>query len=215
MLAYFLSVLVPLFIVVDSIGNTPIFFALLGKYSKAERSKTILRASVIAFVVFVLFSLFGNYLLGWMGIELYSFQIAGGILLFIIALEMLFGQRTKTEHSEGEIERSKERKSIAVTPLAIPLLTGPGAITSGLIFFGIALGQPAFAGILSYAAVFLLAAFVVYLISFIVLVKSRILYDLLGVDGTLVVTRIMGLVLAGFAVQMFANGALTALKLVF
>ncbi|MFA4908026.1 MAG: MarC family protein, partial [archaeon] len=211
MLAYFLSVLIPLFIVVDSIGNVPVFFALLGKYSKAEKTRIIFRSTFIAFIVFALFSIFGNYLLDWMGIRIYSFQIAGGILLFIIALEMLFGQRTRTEHSEGEIERSLEKKSIAVTPLAIPLLTGPGAITSGLIFFGIALSQPSFAGILSYAAVFLLAAFTVYLISFIVLVKSRILYDLLGVDGTLVVTRIMGLVLAGFAVQMFANGALTAL----
>lgn len=215
MLAYFLSVVVPLFIVVDSIGNVPIFYALLNKYTKAERAKIIFRSVLTAFVVFVLFSLFGNYVLEWLGIRIYSFQIAGGILLFIIALEMLFGQKTKTEHSEGEIERAMERKSIAVTPLAIPLLTGPGAITSGLIFFGVALSQPSIAGIISYVVMFLFAAIVVFGISFLVLDKSKAIYNVLGIDGALVIARVMGLVLAGIAVQMFVNGAVVALKLVF
>jgi len=139
----------------------------------------------------------GNWIFYLLNITMYSFKVAGGILLLIISIEMLFGKKSKTETSE-DIEEKKH--DITVTPLAIPLLTGPGALTTGIVLFdntGWELG-----GIIALLASILAA----FLISYYILIKAPKVFRYLGKTGTKVVVRIMGIFLLSIAVQFIISG---------
>ncbi len=129
-------------------------------------------------------------------IKMYSFRIAGGILLLIISIEMLFGRKSRTEASE-DIEEEKE--NISITPLAIPLLTGPGAITTGIVLFDNAEND--------INKIFLMINIVlIFLISYFILSKSNLIFRILGKTGTRVITRVMGLMLSAIAIQFILTG---------
>ena len=137
MLEVFIPAFVALFVTIDPIGQVPIFVSLTSNLTRAEKFRTSLMAVLIAAVILLGFGFFGKALLGQLGITMPAFQIAGGILLFIIALEMLFSKRTqRTEDSAEEAQQTREGEDLAVFPLAIPLIAGPGAITSIMIWVG-------------------------------------------------------------------------------
>ena len=207
LLSYAIAVLVSLFIVLDSIGNAPLFSSMLSKYKKNDRLKIMRKAVLVGLAALLAFSIFGNMLFQYLGVQLYSLQIAGGLLLFVIAFEMLFGLRTKTEHSENELEIAKEREDIAISPIAIPLLAGPGALSTGIVLFGNALHQSGAGLIAQYSAAFFISAILAFAASHIVLQRTDSIMQKLGPDGNKVLGRIMGLVLAAVAVQLVANGA--------
>jgi multiple antibiotic resistance protein len=202
-LAYFGAVFVSLFLVVDVVTNLPIFQSLTARYSIQERRAIARRALMVALAIQLLFVIFGNYIFGYLSIQLYSFSIAGGILLSIVAMEMLFGRKTRTEYQEKEQEEEKE--NITVVPLAIPLHTGPASIITGMILF-------AKADTLFMKAMFVLAAACVYLISMVILVKSDFIFRIFKPLGMKVITRVMGLILLTLAVQFVVNGVKDALK---
>ncbi|MGB8658357.1 MAG: MarC family protein [Candidatus Zixiibacteriota bacterium] len=202
-LAYFGAVFVSLFLVVDVVTNLPIFQSLTVRYSIQERRAIARRALMVALAIQLLFVIFGNYIFGYLSIQLYSFSIAGGILLSIVAMEMLFGRKTRTEYQEKEQEEEKE--NITVVPLAIPLHTGPASIITGMILF-------AKADTLFMKAMFVLAAACVYLISMVILVKSDFIFRIFKPLGMKVITRVMGLILLTLAVQFVVNGVKDALK---
>ncbi|MEW6294913.1 MAG: MarC family protein [Candidatus Diapherotrites archaeon] len=197
LIEFFVSVLVSLFVVVDVIANVPIFIALTERYTKKERNSIAFKAMLIAFIVLMLMVFAGQQIFDYLKINLYSFQIAGGIILFIIAIEMLFGFKTRTEYSEKELEEEKE--NITVTPLAVPLHTGPAAITTGIVFFNSA-------NTTELQVAFVIAAIAVYVISLIILLKSEILLKVFKSVGLKVFSRIMGLILASIAVQFVVDG---------
>jgi len=161
-------------------------------------------------VCFLLFSFFGKYIFELMGIEFYSFYIAGGILLAIISLEMLLGKRVETKVSEKEekeiIEKQKaaERDNLTITPLAIPMLTGPGSITMGLVLFG----GIHFNGLGTAVPIieFTAGAALAYVLSFIIIAKSDIIGKIIGKMGLKVMSKIMGLLLLSIGVQFISNG---------
>jgi multiple antibiotic resistance protein len=130
---------------------------------------------------------------------MYSFKIAGGILLFIIALEMLFGRKTRTESSIEEEDELRTREDIIATPLAVPLLTGPGAITAGIVLYNSAKSP-------LEEIILLLDVMLVFLVSYLILSKSDVIFSALGTTGTKVIVRIMGLVLSAIAVQFVISG---------
>jgi multiple antibiotic resistance protein len=202
-LAYFGTVFVSLFLVVDVVTNVPIFLSLTGQYSIKERKAIARRALLVALAIQLLFVVFGHFIFGYLGVELYSFSIAGGILLSVIAMEMIFGRKTRTEYQEKDYEEEKE--NITIVPLAIPLHTGPASIITGMIIFGKANN-------LIPKGVFVLATICVYLASMFILVKSDIIFKLLKPLGMKVLTRVMGLVLLALSVQFIVNGIREALK---
>ncbi len=198
---FLISSFIALFIIVDSIGNVPIFLALLEEYTKKERDEIIKKSCIIATISLIGFIIIGRKFLQFLGIEFYSFKIAGGILLLIISVEMLFGKKTLTEYSPEIEKRGKE--DIIVTPLAIPLLTGPGAITVGLMYFSLAKD-------LLHKILLFINIIVVFFISYIILKEGVRLFNLLGKTGTKVIARLMGLILASIAVEFIISGIRTA-----
>ena len=144
-------------------------------------------------------SLTGNLFFRLLGIELYSFRIAGGILLTIVSIEMLQGKKTRTQSTADEERHYAERDEISVIPLAIPLLTGPGSLTTGIVLFDTA-------GSLINRIILFLAIGLVYFLSYLILSKSGAVFKYLGKTGTNVAVRIMGLMLLSVAVQFIIGG---------
>jgi hypothetical protein len=124
---FFTQSLLAIFIIIDAIGSVPIFISILEKFDEEDKKHVIKRATIIAFLTLLIVTFSGDLIFGLLNTNIYSFSIAGGILLSIISIEMLFGRKTKTETSE-DIKDAKD--DVSITPLAIPLLTGPGALTS-------------------------------------------------------------------------------------
>lgn len=162
---------------------------------------------ITAAIALIIFTVAGNRIFEFIGIEMYSFRIAGGVLLFIIAIEMLFGRRSRTETSPQEQDDALRRDDVAISPLAIPLMTGPGAITTGIMLFNTAGSMENQVGLIG---VILLLFAIIYVI----LIKSEWVFKIFGNTGTKIVSRIMGLILCAISVQFIIDGILEVLSLV-
>jgi multiple antibiotic resistance protein len=195
----FVSFAVQLFIIVDPIAAVPVFLTITPQNTRQERKTMALRACLVAFLVVVFFILAGPFLLGYFSIQNSAVRICGGILMFVIAIEMLYGRRTGTGISYREERLGEAKEDISITPLAIPLLAGPGAITTSLIF-----SEKAHA-LLSYFAL-LLSSVLVFSLTYLFLRWADELVKWIGILGTTVLTRIMGLILAFIAVQYVVDG---------
>lgn len=186
-----------LFVVVDPIGVAVLFLGLAGSRSKNERRAIARKAVLVAMCVLFAFALFGSAILSHLGITLNAFRVAGGLLLFKIATDMVFAQLER--ETKEEAAESRERPDISVFPLAIPLLAGPGALAGVMILAGTS--DPAAQGAV-YGSIVLVS-----LIAYIALIAAEWLFRLLGRTGVNVVTRILGILLAALAVQYIADGA--------
>ena len=198
-LNFALSSFITFFIIVDPIVNVPLFRAFLSDFDQKTRRNMVKKAVIVAAAVLVVFTLAGNTIFHFLGIEMYSFRIAGGVILLIIAIEMLLGMRPRTKSSAVEEEESMRSEDLVVTPLAVPLLTGPGAITTGIVLFNTA------SGITDQVILFVVIG-LVYLLSYFILSRSEKVFDSLGHTGTMVIVRIMGLLLAAIAIQFMIIG---------
>ncbi|MEO5965514.1 MAG: MarC family protein [Candidatus Limnocylindrales bacterium] len=193
-----------LFVVVDPIGLVPVFIALAGHRSPATQARYSRRAVLIAGGVMVAFAIVGGPLLEYLGISVAALQIAGGILLFKIALDMVYAQ-VRRETAEEEVE-NRAKEDVSVFPLAIPLIAGPGTLASVLILVGGTGGNRA------DFAIVLLMGVVVLLLAYLFLRLSTRIAKLLGQTGINVVTRVLGLILAALSVQYVADGVTTLLR---
>jgi multiple antibiotic resistance protein len=200
MLDMLVAAFVTLVVVIDPPGVVPMFAALGAGLSAAERRRTAVNATLIAGGILIVFAIGGEVLLRLLGIGLPAFRIAGGILLLLLAIEMVMarhtGLRATTSDEETEVGR---RADITVFPLAIPLIAGPGAMTSIVLLMGRA---PDLAGKALVLAI-LVAALAIMLAS---LLASGPVMRLLGVTGTNVISRVAGIVLAALAVQFVIDG---------
>jgi membrane protein, MarC family len=194
-----LAAFVTLLVVVDPPGVVPIFVGLTKNETPARRRKILLRAVVIAFGVAVFFLLAGRAVLSYLGVTVQAFSISGGVLLFLTALPMLFGTRGGLQAPEHE-ERECVGEEISVFPLAIPLLSGPGAIATIILLTSQTGGD---VRKLIAAAI---AIAVVFIISFIALYLGARLIGAFGEGSVHIATRVMGIVLAALAVQYVLNG---------
>ncbi len=201
--SFFVRSFVSLFVIVNAIGNAPVFLSLLQKYKEGERRTIINKAIIVAGASLLVVTLTGNVFFRLLGIELYSFRIAGGILLAIVSIEMLYGRKTQTQSSADEERYYTERDEISIIPLAIPLLTGPGTLTTGIVLFDTA-------GTLVNRIVLLLTIAIVFVISYVILVRSGTILKYLGKTGATVAVRIMGLMLLSVAVQFLVGGVTAA-----
>lgn len=198
-LAFYISAFVTLFVVIDPIGLAPLFVALTAGEPARRRRAIALRACAIAWFILTLFGLFGEAVLGFAGISMSAFRIAGGALLFLTALEMLFERRSKRRSDQAE----EDRPDPSVFPIAIPLTAGPGAIASMILLVGATDGTP-----LAIIGVHLTMAAVLALV-LVLFLLAPLLERGLGKTGTVVVTRLLGMLLAALSVQFILDGIKT------
>lgn len=194
-----LAAFVTLLVVVDPPGVVPTFVALTKDERPSRRRAILIRAVVIAFGVAIFFLLAGRAVLSYLGVTVQAFSISGGVLLFLAALPMLFGQRGGLQAPEPT-ERGSVGQDISVFPLAIPLLSGPGAIATILLLTSQTAGDPR----KLMAAV--VAVALVFVASFVSLSLGARLIALVGEGGVHIATRVMGIILAALAVQYVLNG---------
>jgi multiple antibiotic resistance protein len=187
-------------VVVEPISLLPLFVGLTAGVPEPQRRHMALRAVIISAVILTVFAVVGGPFLKIMSISLESFRIFGGLLLFLIALEMVFARSPGTRTSSKEEQESHEREDISVFPLAFPFIAGPGALATILLAFGGAAGNPTlFFGLL-------LTVFVVLAITLAVLYLATPAMRVLGVTGTNVITRLFGVLLGALAVQFVIDG---------
>lgn len=198
MAALALKSFLTLLVVIDPVGLVPVFLALGGGRSEGEQRRLAQRAVLVAGGVLLFFAVGGAWLLSRLGISLDAFRVAGGLLLFRIAVDMVFAQRER-ETKEEEAE-ARTRADISVFPLAIPMISGPGALASVMILA--AEGSARRGGFLVVIA----AAVVVLVLSYVALRLAAPLGRILGQTGVNVVTRVLGVLLAALAVQYVADG---------
>jgi len=198
--------LVTLFVTVDPPGLVPLFIALTGDMTNKQRRETALRACAISFGILAMFALVGDWLLVKLSITLPAFRIAGGLLLFWTAFEMLFDLRTQRKSATTDTAVTKDHiKNIAAFPLAIPLISGPGSITATLLLSGRTQGDPKMLAVL-----FGVIGAIVLVCFFLFLIAER--FDkALGVTGNVVLSRLLGVFLAALSVQFVIDGIKGAL----
>ncbi|RFU12189.1 MarC family protein [Rhodobacteraceae bacterium W635] len=196
-LATALTAFTALFVVIDPIGLTPIFIALTSGLSARARRVIALRACLVSFLLLTIFGLAGESVLQFLGISLPAFRIAGGILLFLTALDMLFERRK--QRREGQADSAPEAEDPSVFPLAMPLIAGPGAIATMILLAGSA-STPG--EILLIHAIMLVVLACVLALFFLAGGLER----LLGAVGINVVTRLLGMLLAALSVQFVIDG---------
>ena len=194
--AFLITAFATLFVVIDPPGLVPLFIALTQGMDASHRRAMAQRACIIATILLTLFGFSGETLLGFIGISMPAFRIAGGILLFLTALDMLFERRT--QRREGQHPDPDHDPS--VFPLATPLIAGPGAIASMILLMGQA--GPGWAGKLAVEGLLL----GMMLATFLFLLASPPLERLLGRTGTVVITRLLGMLLAALSVQFVIDG---------
>ncbi|MFH0862165.1 MAG: MarC family protein [Candidatus Altiarchaeota archaeon] len=195
-LTFLVQAFVALFVIVEPIGTVPIFMSLMGRFRQKHRARMIRQSVVVACAVLLMFTFFGNLIFEYLGISMYSFKIAGGILLLIISVEMLFGSKTRTEVSK---DMAEEAENITISPMAVPLLTGPGAITTGIMLFNSAKAPGDKAGLF-------LVALLVYGLTYLILRNMNLVYRTIGRAGTKVAGRLMGLMLSAISIQFIIAG---------
>ena len=195
-----LSAFVTLLLVVDPLGLVPSFVAITEGLPEVARRSVAWRACVIAVVVLAGAALGGDWLFKTAGISLPAFRIAGGLLLFSIASEMVFGVRIERQSKAAEQAIEEHVRNIAAFPLAIPLMAGPGAITAAVLLAGRTEGHPAALGMLIGAICVVIASCYVAFRAGTRVIKA------LGITGNVVLSRLLGVLLAALAVQYVIDG---------
>ncbi len=202
---FFVLCLTTLFTLTNPIGIAPILVIMTERFSKKDRVNIAKKGSITAFITLILFSLLGSLIFSFFGITLEAFQIMGGILFFRNGLRMLEARVGRSRTTPAEQEESQESDDIAISPIGIPLIAGPGAITATMLL------SSQTPQIHSYATLGI-AITIVILIVYVILRNGNILMDLLGTSIMRIIQRLMGLILMVIAVQFIINGVLSIIR---
>lgn len=203
-LSIFLKTFVALIAIVNPIGIVPIFLALTTGDSEKDRQHTAHMSAFSVGLILLLAAFAGEAILGFFGIGLPSFRVGGGILVLLMSISMLQAKQSRIRQSPSEAEYAEDKENVAVVPLAIPLMAGPGAISLAIIH-----GQEATS--LSNQLMLAASVITVALVALVSLRLAKPIGKALGVTGLNIATRIMGLILASIGVQMIAQGLLVLL----
>jgi len=198
--AFFAGALATIFSVIDPVGVAPLFLALTPQLGQAERLRVMRRAVLVAGIILLVFAVGGRAVLGALGITQPAFSIAGGILLLLIAIDMLFARPSRARETPEEGMAALHSTDVSVFPLAIPILSGPGSIAAVLLYMSNA-GTDVLkvAGVLASLVISLAAAYIAMRLSTVVL-------RILGETGINVIGRVIGILLAALAIQFVLNG---------
>ncbi|MHA6718010.1 MarC family protein [Sphingomonas sp. RS6] len=204
MIELFVSSFITFFVVIDPPGCAPIFAGLTSGTSAAHRRVMATRAVFVAAIILLGFALFGEALLHALGISLNAFRIAGGIMLFLIALEMVFEKRTERREDRAEKVKAEDAADISIFPMAMPMLAGPGSIASIMLLMSQTDGIEAKATILA-------AMLAILLLSLVALLAAGPIMRIVGAKIEAVVSRLLGVLLGALAVQFVIDGIRAAL----
>jgi multiple antibiotic resistance protein len=196
---YTLVCFASLFSIVDPLSAVPIFLGLVGEQDRATQGKTALRASFTVLVVLSTFAAAGSTIFGFFGITIPAFKIAGGVLLFAVALEMMRARPSGTRGTPEEQREAASKDDVGLIPLGLPLLSGPGAIATVMVLVGRSTTSSERVSV--YASILALSV-----VTFLVLRSAAVFARALGKTGINVIGRIMGLILAAISVQFVVDG---------
>ncbi len=199
-LTYFAYAFASIFVIVNPIEATLVFISLTSGMNPKEKKRIYWRTTTVAFAIALLFALAGDLVLRFFGITVDALRVAGGVLLFLVAIDMLRSGRHYRKVTEAELRDASDREDISVFPLATPLLTGPGAITTVVVLMGAAATIPE-------KSVVLMALVTTFMATYVILKFSEYIDQALGITGIMVMTRILGLILGAIAVNFVATGA--------
>jgi multiple antibiotic resistance protein len=200
MIELFGSALITFLVIIDPPGCAPIFAGLTRGTPPAHRRAMAIRSALIAWAILLFFALLGRPLLHWLGISLASFRIAGGIMLFFIAIDMVFERRTERREKRAHaVEQTPEIEDVSVFPMAMPMIAGPGSIASAMLWVSRA-------DDIAAVAVVLAAITIVILITLVTLLAAGPLMRLIGDKVEAAITRILGVILAALAAQFVIDG---------
>ena len=202
MVTFTVNAFVTFFIIIDPVGLAPIFIGLTSHLNEVQRNTIITRAIVISAIIIAFFAVVGRFLLDRLGISLYAFNMAGGVLLFLVAVDMLFGRSSGARETKTETDEARTREDISVFPLAIPIIAGPGTIATTILYVNLALANSNPLAFLSVAVAIMSALFAAWL----VMHGSSWIIRYAGRTGILVLSRILGILLAALAIQFILNG---------
>jgi len=195
-----LNAFITILVTIDPPGLAPLYLAVTRGMNREQRKQVSIRASIIAFGILALFAVAGSGILSLLGITLPAFRVAGGLLLFFIAFEMVFEKRNDRKEKTAETAITKDQvRNVAAFPLAIPLIAGPGAISAVVLLSG---RLPTAVGQASLLTIILACIALTYL----VFVLAERIDGLLGETGRSILTRLLGVILAALAVQFVADG---------
>ena len=201
------TVFMGFFAIMNPIGNMPIFLGLVEGIDKAEQKKIARKSVLLAFIIIAAFSIFGSIIFEAFGITLPAFQIGGGLLIFIVGYQLLHGKESSMHHpSEGENDKDSSVEDIAISPLAIPILAGPGTISTAMNFVGES------SKILNITVVIVVFALICLITYFCFTFGEKIL-SRMKKGVVKVITRLMGLIITIISVQMVIAGIHNAIKL--
>jgi multiple antibiotic resistance protein len=207
MALFFLKALVALFTVVDPIGLAPVTLTLTAGLSSYERAFVVTRAAIVAAVVVALFGVFGQAIFAALGVTPPAFSLAGGALLFLVAIDMLFGRQSGARETPREAREARKQEDVSVFPLAIPMIAGPGTLTTIILLNDATGGDWSLRAMIGIAATLtLIACWITMRVS--VGIQKRI-----GVTGVTVLSRVQGMLLAAVAAQFMLNGLAQFLRL--
>ncbi|MDG2534558.1 MarC family protein [Sphingomonas sp. HITSZ_GF] len=204
MIELFVSTFITFFVVIDPPGCAPIFAGLTAGTSATHRRAMAVRAVIVAAAILFGFALFGEALLRALGISLNAFKIAGGIMLFLIALEMVFEKRTERREDRAEKVKASEPTDISIFPMAMPMIAGPGSIASTMLLMSQNSG-------IERTAVVLAAMAAILLLTLLALLAAGPLMRVVGAKIEAVVSRLLGVLLGALAVQFVIDGISAAL----
>lgn len=203
-----ITVFMGFFAMLNPIGNIPVFLGMVQDFDKKTQNRVALRATFTAFIIITIFSVFGHIIFRVFGITVPAFQIAGGIIVFIIGFQML-NSKENPIHAQSTEEKEQMQQiahDMAITPLGIPLLAGPGTITTAMNFVG---AEKSLANVIMVVGIFAIMCAITYLL----FISSRMIASRVNPAMLKVISRIMGLILAVIAVQMMINGIETTIEL--
>lgn len=203
---YFIVIFTALFFTIDSLGVMPIFISLTINTPNSYRKKMAKKAAVIAFIILFIFAITGSFIMDAFGVSVSSFRIAGGILLLLLAIDMVLST-PESPKPKNDSDSSFQRKDISVFPLAIPLLSGPAGITLLILFMKQA------NGILLKQLLIILALLLNMIICWLILMFANKISRILGESGVNVLTKIFGILLTALACQLFIDGVREAFHL--
>lgn len=205
-LQFFLVALSSIFFLVDPIATVPVFLVMTSEHGPRPRRRMARRAAVTSFIVLSGFSAIGQFIFQLLGITLAAFQTAGGLILLLIGLEMVQAKRSRTKHVPDETEEATHRDDVGIVPLGVPMLAGPGAISTVMVFMGQARHWPQVVAVLTAIAI-------TCAIAYFTLAAAEYVRQHLSDTSINVMTRMMGMLLAAIAIQFMATGLDTLLGL--
>jgi multiple antibiotic resistance protein len=195
--AFGLLAFTSLFTLINPLGTMPVFMAMTSELSEKERKRTARKASVVAFFTIIAFALTGQLLFNFFGISVNSFRVVGGVIFFIMGMDMLQARLSQVKIRDNEVKSYVS--DISITPLAIPMICGPGAITTVILLMEDASTIPK-------KLTLFMSVFLIMLLTYVILYSSSKLIKLLGQTGINVMMRIMGLIVMVIAVEFFFSG---------